>query len=45
MALPRSLPTGGKREAKKVVRGSTEEEILSLNVLKRGKSKEGKRYV
>lgn len=35
MALPRSLPTGGKREAKKVVRESTEEEILSLNVLKR----------
>lgn len=45
VALPRSLPTGGKKEAKKAVRESTEEENPSLNVLKQGKSKEGKKYV
>jgi len=34
MALPRSLPTAGKREAKKAVKESSEEENLSLNDLK-----------
>lgn len=39
MALPCSLPTLEKTEAKKVVRERTEEENLHLNVLKQRRKK------